>query len=61
VKGFVKIPLWATFGIALVFSMGSTIAGQYNKLTEAVDVSEVNDRATVDLLRAEERDLLASN
>jgi hypothetical protein len=60
VKGFVKIPLWATFGIALVFSMGSTIAGQYNKLTEAVDVSEVNDRATVDLLRAEERDLLAS-
>ena len=60
VKGVVKVPLWATFGIALVFSMGSTVAGQYNQLTETVDVGQVNDRALLDSLRAEEEELLAA-
>lgn len=57
VKGFVKFPLWATFIIALVFSMGSTVAGQYNKLTENVDMAQVTDRAYLDLLRKQEADL----
>lgn len=60
VKGIVKVPLWATFMIALVFSMGSTIAGQYNQITEMVDVEEVNDRALLDVLQREEQDILAS-
>lgn len=60
VKGVVKVPLWSTFLIALVFSMGSTIAGQYNKLTEAVNVEEVNERALLAVLRAEEEQLVMS-
>lgn len=59
VKGFVKAPLWATFAIALVFSMGSTVAGQYNKLTENVDVEVVNDRAYLELLERQEHDLVS--
>jgi len=59
VRGVVKIPLWTTFAIALVFSMGSTVAGQYNKLTESVDVAQVSDRALLDLLRREEDELVA--
>jgi len=31
----VKFILWISFTIALLFSMGSTIAGQYNRTTEA--------------------------
>ena len=57
VRGRVKIPLWGTFVIDLVFSMGSTVAGQYNQLTESTDVVEVNDRALRDSLRQEEADL----
>lgn len=57
VRGVVKVPLWATFGIALVFSMGSTVAGQYNQLTESVDVTAVTDRALLELLREQEDDL----
>lgn len=60
VRGIVKIPLWATFIIALVFSMGSTVAGQYNKLTESVDVTEVSDRALLDLLSRQEDELTES-
>lgn len=57
IKGVVKVPLWATFAIALTFSMGSTVAGQYNKLTESVDIVEVNDRATLEDLRKYEAEL----
>ncbi len=60
VKGFVKIPLWLSFAIALVFSMGSTVAGQYNKLTENVDIEATNDRVLLELLRQEESELLVS-
>lgn len=59
VNGFVKLPLWATFTIALVFSMGSTVAGQYNQLTSNIDVTVVNERALLDSLRAEEAELVA--
>lgn len=57
VRGVVKLPLWTSFTIALVFSMGSTIAGQYNQLTESVDVVSVAERAVLDILRAEESEL----
>lgn len=57
VKGVVKAPLWGTFIIALVFSMGSTVAGQYNQLTSNIDVTAVNERALLDSLRAEEAEL----
>lgn len=60
VKGIVKVPVWGTFVIALIFSMGSTVAGQYNQLTENVDIVETNDRATIQVLRAEESELLSS-
>lgn len=60
VKGIVKIPLWVSFMIALVFSMGSTVAGQYNKLTENVDIVKVNNRALLDSLKQEESELLSS-
>lgn len=58
VKGVVKLPLWVSFTIALVFSMGSTVAGQYNQLTESVDVESVSERAVLDSLRTEESELL---
>lgn len=60
VRGIVKVPVWGTFAIALVFSMGSTVAGQYNQLTENVDIVETNDRATLRVLEAEEQELLRS-
>jgi hypothetical protein len=60
VKGAVKIPLWATFAIALVFSMGSTVAGQYNQLTVNIDVNAVNDRALIDSLDEEVQALTLS-
>lgn len=60
VKGIVKAPLWVSFAIALVFSMGSTVAGQYNKLTENVDIGATNERVLLKLLRQEESELLAS-
>jgi hypothetical protein len=60
VKGAVKIPLWATFAIALVFSMGSTVAGQYNQLTVNIDVNSVNDRALIDSLDEEVQALTLS-
>ena len=56
IKGIVKIPLWATFMIALLFSMGSTVAGQYNKITDGVDVTSVNDRTTYSILLREEHE-----
>lgn len=59
VKGLVKIPLWAAFLVAMVFSMGSTVAGQYNKYTQNVDVSGVAERAVLDILRAEESEILS--
>jgi hypothetical protein len=58
VVGAIKLPLWLTFGIALIFSMGSTVAGQYNKLTENVDLFHVSERATLDLLKTEEQQLV---
>jgi len=60
VTGIVKVPLWGTFAIALVFSMGSTVAGQYNQITKTVDVVSVNDRALLGLLQREESDILTS-
>lgn len=60
VKGIVKAPLWGSFTIALVFSMGSTVAGQYSQLTENVDLESVSERALLDILRAEEAELLAA-
>ena len=60
VKGIVKLPLWGSFAIALIFSMGSTVAGQYNQLTANVDVESATERATLDLLRTQESDLVAS-
>lgn len=59
VNGFVKAPLWTTFAIALVFSMGSTVAGQYNQITSNIDVTAVNDRALLESLRSEEEELVA--
>ena len=53
-KGFVKVPLYISFTIALVFSMGSTVAGQYNKLSKAVDIVDTNNRALYAILEAEE-------
>lgn len=60
VPTLVKIPLWTTFGIALVFSMGSTIAGQYNQIVENVDVESVNERLGLTILQQEEQDLATS-
>ena len=60
VHGVVKVPLWISFAIALVFSMGSTVAGQYNKLTENVDIEATNERLLLDILRAEEAEILVS-
>lgn len=60
VRGVVKLPLWVSFTIALVFSMGSTVAGQYNQLTESVDFEAVSERAVLDILRAEENELLGA-
>lgn len=56
-KGLVKIPVFFSFIIALVFSMGSTIAGQYSKLAENVDYTIESDRGLYDLLLQEETDL----
>ena len=58
VKGFVKLPLWGAFTIALIFSMGSTVAGQYNKLSENVDIESTAQRAEFSILRVEEEDLI---
>lgn len=60
-RGFVKVPLWLSFVIALVFSMGSTVAGQYNKLTSAQEsaTTSVNERAVYDLLIKEEAEKVA--
>lgn len=58
--GFVKVPLFLSFLIALVFSMGSTIAGQYDKLSASVDLKGAQDRTVYDLLLQEERDLVAA-
>ena len=60
VKGIVKLPLWSSFMIALVFSMGSTMAGQYNQLTRNVDVSAAAERATLEILKSEEAELLSA-
>lgn len=60
IQGVIKVPIWGTFAIALVFSMGSTIAGQYNQLTESVDITDTNDRATIRVLESEEQELLQS-
>ena len=58
VKGIVKLPLWGSFTIALIFSMGSTMAGQYNQLTRSTDVSAAAERATLGVLKSEETELL---
>jgi hypothetical protein len=58
VKGLVKVPLWGSFLIALVFSMGSTVAGQYNKLTENVDIESSAQRAELSILRSEEQGII---
>lgn len=56
IKGFVKAPIYLSFAIALVFSMGSTVAGQYNKRSQAVDIVDTNNRALYSILEAEEAD-----
>lgn len=58
VKGLVQLPLWLTFGIALLFSMGSTVAGQYNQLTKSIDIENPAQRAVFSILKAEEQDLI---
>lgn len=58
VRGVVKAPLWGSFTIALIFSMGSTVAGQYGQLTQNVDLEAVGERAVLELLKTEESELL---
>jgi hypothetical protein len=57
ITGAVKAPVYISFVIAMVFSMGSTVAGQYGKLTENIDMVVVEDRSIYEMLLKEEAEL----